>query len=57
MTIITKEKTEFTQQEYEELDALRKAITENPVSVHPKQQERFTELFVKSLSYVGYADK
>ena len=39
--------------EWEELDALRRAINDNPASVHPEKQERFTELFVRSLSYVG----
>jgi len=44
---------ELNKEEWEELDALRKAINVNPASVHPEKQERFTELFVRSLSYVG----
>jgi len=44
---------ELNKEEWEELDALRKAINQNPASVHPEKQERFTELFVRSLSYVG----
>ena len=44
---------ELSKDEWEELDALRKAIKDNPASVHPEKQERFTELFVRSLSYVG----
>jgi len=44
---------ELSKDEWEELDALRKAINDNPASVHPEKQERFTELFVRSLSYVG----
>ena len=43
---------ELNKEEWEELDALRKAINANPASVHPEKQERFTELFVRSLSYV-----
>lgn len=35
--------------EWQELDALRKAISENPASVVPSQQERFTALFARSL--------
>jgi hypothetical protein len=35
------------------MDYLRKAITGYPQSVHPKKQERFTELFVKSLEGKG----
>lgn len=44
---------ELSKDEWDELDALRKAINDNPASVHPEKQERFTELFVRSLSYVG----
>lgn len=42
----------MTQEEWNELDALRKAINDNPASVHPDKMEIFTSLFVKSLSYV-----
>lgn len=44
---------ELTKEEWQELDALRKAINDSPASVHPEKQERFTELFVRSLSYVS----
>lgn len=44
---------QLNKEEWEELDALRKAINDSPASVHPEKQERFTELFVRSLSYVG----
>lgn len=53
MTLPSKGNTKLTDEEYQELDALRKAINVNPASVHPEKQERFTELFVRSLSYVG----
>ena len=53
MTLPSKGKDNLSEDEYQELDALRKAINANPASVHPKKQERFTELFVRSLSYVG----
>jgi hypothetical protein len=43
----------LTEEEWNELDDLRKAINENPASVHPKKQERFTELFVRSLEGKG----
>ena len=49
--------SELTKEEAEELEALRNAINYSPASVHPDKQERFTYLFVKSLSYVGNADK
>lgn len=53
MTLSSGKNNKLTDAEWEELDVLRKAINENPASVHPNKQERFTELFVKSLSYVG----
>lgn len=39
----------LTNEEFKELDDLRRAISDYPASVHPEQQERFTELFVQSL--------
>lgn len=39
----------LTQEEYEEMRALKSAINEYPASVIPEKQERFTELFVRSL--------
>ncbi len=42
----------LSKEEFNEMDVLRKAISQNPAYVHPDKQERFTELFVKSLSYV-----
>jgi hypothetical protein len=39
----------LTVEEWDELNALRVAINVNPASVHPIKQERFTELFVRSL--------
>jgi hypothetical protein len=52
MTYSTRAQQELTDDEWQELDALRKAINDSPASVHPEKQERFTELFVRSLSYV-----
>jgi hypothetical protein len=57
MTLAKTGTSELTKEEYEELEVLHKAINDNPASVHPDKQERFTQLFVKSLSYVGTADK
>jgi hypothetical protein len=53
MTLPSRGNEKLTDEEFQELDALRKAINSNLASVHPKKQERFTELFVRSLSYVG----
>lgn len=47
--IMTKE---MTKEEWDEMNTLRKAISEYPASVASEKQERFTELFVRSLSYV-----
>lgn len=41
----------LSKEEWQELDALRKAINDNPATVHPQKQERFTQLFVRSLPY------
>ena len=40
---------ELSKQEWEEMDSLRKAINDSLASVVPEKQERFTELFVRSL--------
>lgn len=57
MELTRTQTSELSKEEDEELEALRNAINYNPASVHPDKQERFTYLFVKSLSYVGNADK
>jgi hypothetical protein len=44
----------MTEEEWEELCALKNAINEYPAAVHYEQMERFTELMVKSLE--GKAD-
>lgn len=36
-------------EEWKELQALRKAISHNPATVVPSQQERFVALFARSL--------
>lgn len=43
----------MTQEEWNEMDTLRKAINDYPASVHPSKMERFTQLFVKSLEGKG----
>jgi len=44
--------TIMSPEEWLEMEALKKAINDYPGCVIPEKQERFTELFVKSLSYV-----
>ena len=43
----------LTKEEWNELDALRKAINYNPSQVSPQKMEKFTELFVRSLQGKG----
>jgi len=39
----------LTSEELEELNALRKAISEHPASVHSDKMERFADLMVRCL--------
>ena len=39
----------LTHEELEELNALRKAISEHPASVHTNKMERFADLMVRCL--------
>ena len=46
--------TEYlTTEEWNELDALRKAINYSPHTVSPEKMEKFTELMVRSLEGKG----
>ena len=53
MTLPSKGQTKLTDEEFDEMTALKNAINQNPASVHPEKQERFTELFVRSLEGKG----
>lgn len=46
----------LTDTEQRELIALKRAINENVSSVHHDKMERFTELFVKTLSGKGVGE-
>lgn len=39
----------LSKEEWEELNALRQAISESPATVVPEKQERFSALFARSL--------
>jgi len=43
----------MTQDEWNEMKALKDAITNYPASVHPDKMERFAELMVQSLDGKG----
>lgn len=45
----------LNDKEWQELNALRLAISDNPAAVVPSQQERFTFLFAQSIK--GKGDK
>jgi hypothetical protein len=53
MTYSQPKTEELTDSEWNELVALKDAINHNPASVHPEKMELFTELLVRSLSWVG----
>lgn len=44
----------LSEEEWQEFDALRKAISDNPATVAPKEQEQFSSLFARSL--IGKSD-
>lgn len=45
----------ITKEEMAELQALKDAISWNPASVIPEQQELFTQLLIKSFEHRGEA--
>jgi hypothetical protein len=51
---LSKTSTDYlTEDEWNELVALKNAINDNPASVHFEKMERFTELMVRSLEGKG----
>lgn len=53
MTFSKKSNQELTNDEWNEMDALRKAINQSPQSVHPEKMEQFTEYLVRSMKEMG----
>lgn len=56
LTIMTLSRTStenLTEDEWNELNALRKAINYDPYTVSPEKMEKFTELMVRSLEGKG----
>jgi hypothetical protein len=53
MSLVTSPPSILSRSEWEEFQALRKAITNNPASVCPLQQEQFSSFFVRSLAGKG----
>jgi len=53
MTLHRTSTKELTTEEWNELNALRKAINYDPHTVAPEKMEKFTELMVRSLEGKG----
>jgi hypothetical protein len=53
MTLARTGTKELTAEEWNELNALRKAINYDPHTVSPEKMEKFTELMVRSLEGKG----
>jgi len=54
MTYSKSSNSTLSQEEWDELVALKNAINVNPAAVHPEKMELFTELLVRSLAWVGH---
>lgn len=53
MSFSSKHADKLTDTEWNEMDALRKAINQRPQSVVPEKMEAFTEYLVRSLREKG----
>jgi hypothetical protein len=53
MTLPSKKLTKLSDDEWNEMDALRKVINQAPQAVHPDKMEQFTEYLVRSLREMG----
>jgi len=53
MTLPSKGNNNLTEEEWCEMDALKKVINQSPHSVHPNKMEEFTEYLVRSLRERG----
>ena len=53
MTYSNKNNRELTQNEWDEMVALKKAINYDIAQVHPEKMEQFTEYLVRSLKEKG----
>mgnify|MGYP003348622000 CR=1 FL=1 len=53
MTLSSGNKDRLTDDEWQEMAALKNAINDRPQSVHPDKMEQFTEYLVRSLREKG----
>lgn len=53
MTLSSGKQDKLTESEWNEMNALKRAINDNPASVHPDKQEEFAAYLVRSLKERG----
>ena len=53
MTYSNKRNTKLTKEEWDEMVALKNAITELPATVAPEKMEEFSDYLVRSLKELG----
>ena len=53
MTLPSKGNSKLTEDEWNEMAALKNAINQAPQAVHPEKMEEFTEYLVRSLREKG----
>lgn len=53
MTSSPNQNSKLTDDEWQEMIALRNAINTNPATVHPEKMEQFTEYLVRSMKEMG----
>jgi hypothetical protein len=53
MTLSSGKNQKLTDDEWKEMDALRKVIAERPQALVPEKMEKFTEYMVRSLKEMG----
>ena len=53
MTLSSRKQNKLTETEWNEMNALKSAINDNPAAVHPEKQEEFTAYLVRSLREKG----
>ena len=53
MTLSSGKTDKLTDKEWQEMDALRKVISERPQALVPEKMEQFTEYLVRSMKEMG----
>lgn len=53
MTFSSNQNSKLTDDEWQEMIALRNAINTNPATVHPEEMAQFTEYLVRSMREMG----